>query len=195
MVRKVDALYDVAEALGYDGDKGKHSVDAVNDINVTLGYDGERKRRMTDALADLATVVDGGGGGGVNLGSLGIAASASGTPEVGKMSAEGECIAEVRIGNQLVLSAGDTSLNSPLFAAGLTLSTLPVPNSEVVCTAYVVTVDSNGRYATVDEWDGTLTRREVEVEGAAAWVWDFVMPELVEGESLELFIHLPSSST
>lgn len=75
------------------------------------------------------------------------------------------------------------------FAAGLTLSTAATPSSEVVCAAYVVTFDGNGKYATVEEWDGTLTKRETTADGEQAWCFDFVMPELAEGEAIELFLH------
>ena len=129
------------------------------------------------------------GGSGGSVGSVGIAAGVSGTPTVGSVGAESECIVEARLGDKIVTTAMDTPLNTMFFAAGLTLTTAPIPDGEVVCTAYVVTLDSNGRYATVEEWDGTLTKREVTVDGNQMWVWDFVMPELAEGEAIDLYLH------
>lgn len=182
-------VYDIAEKLGYEGARTQSSAKAVYACADALGFVGPHARRITDALSDLKTVVGGGGGGG-DLGPLGIAASASGTPTVGSMAAEGPCIAQVRVGDQLAVSSGDGQPLSTLhYAAGLTLTTPPVQSDTVVCSAYVVTLDSNGRYATVEEWDGTITRREVTAGGNQAWVWDFVMPELADGEALELFLH------
>jgi hypothetical protein len=184
-----DAIYEIAEKLGYQGDEGLTTTEAVYAVASALGYTGEHDKSVALALSDLNTVV-GGGGGGVDLGPIGTAAGASGTPEVGKMSAESPCIAEARVGDQLAVTSGDGQpLSTSHFAAGLTLTTPPVQSDTVVCSAYVVTLDSNSKYATVKEWDGTVTRREVTAGGSQAWVWDFVMPELAEGEAIELFLH------
>lgn len=180
-------IYDIAEQLGYEGARTQSSAKGVYACADALGFVGPHARRITDALSDLKTVVGGGGGG--NLGPIGIAAGVSGTPTVGSTAVESECIVEARLGDKLVTTAMDTPLNTMFFAAGLTLTTSPVQNDTAVCSAYVVTLDSNGKYATVEEWDGTVTRREVELEGEAAWVWDFVMPELAEGEAIDLYLH------
>lgn len=67
---KADKIFDIAEKLGYEGDTDGSTADAINAISDALGFDGPHKSRITSALADLYTVVDGGGGGGVELGDL-----------------------------------------------------------------------------------------------------------------------------
>lgn len=183
-----DAVYEIAEKLGYTGDEGLTTTEAVYAVASALGYTGEHDKSVALALSDLKTVVGGGGGGG-DLGVTGIVEGANGIPVVGGAPAENACIAEVRVGDQLAVSGGGASMDAYYFAAGLTLSTAATPSSEVVCAAYVVTFDGNGKYATVEEWDGTLTKRETTADGEQAWCFDFVMPELAEGEAIELFLH------
>lgn len=182
------AVYDIATKLGYTGDEGPSVASAIYAVAQARGYEGACEGDASQALQALYTVVGGGGGGG-GLGPIGIAAGVSGTPTVGSTAVESECIVEARLGDKPVTTAMDTPLNTMFFAAGLTLTTSPVQNDTAVCSAYVVTLDSNGKYATVEEWGGTVTRREVELEGEAAWVWDFVMPELAEGEAIDLYLH------
>lgn len=64
-----DAIYEIAEKLGYTGDEGLTTTEAVYAVASALGYTGEHDKSVALALSDLKTVVGGGGGGG-DLGDL-----------------------------------------------------------------------------------------------------------------------------
>ena len=187
-------VYDIAEKLGYEGARTQSSAKAVYACADALGFVGPHARRITDALSDLKTVV-GGGGGGVDLGPLASVGMVYNEPTVGSSQSPSGGVSEVRIGNALAVSSGGAGIMSPAYAAGLTLSTVPSPAEDVVCSFYVVTMDNNtGKYATVTAWDGTSTKRETTLYSGAAWVWDFVMPELEQGELLYYWYHEESGS-
>lgn len=59
-----DAIYEIAEKLGYTGDEGLTTTEAVYAVAAALGYTGEHDKSVALALSDLKTVVGGGGGGG-----------------------------------------------------------------------------------------------------------------------------------
>lgn len=59
-----DAIYEIAEKLGYQGDEGLTTTEAVYAVAAALGYTGEHDKSVALALSDLKTVVGGGGGGG-----------------------------------------------------------------------------------------------------------------------------------
>lgn len=190
---KADKIFDIAEKLGYEGDTEGSTADAINAVSDALGFDGPHKGRITSALADLYTVVDGGGGG-VDLGQLASVGMVYNEPTVGSSQSPSGGVSEVRIGNALAVSSGGAGIMSPAYAAGLTLSTIPV-SEDAACSFYVVTIDNNtGKYATVTAWDGTATKRETTLHGQPAWCFDFVMPELEQGELLYYWYHEESGS-
>lgn len=57
-----DAIYEIAEKLGYQGDEGLTTTEAVYAVAAALGYTGEHDKSVALALSDLKTVVGGGGG-------------------------------------------------------------------------------------------------------------------------------------
>lgn len=58
-----DAIYEIAEKLGYTGDEGLTTTEAVYAVASALGYTGEHDKSVALALSDLKTVVGSGGGG------------------------------------------------------------------------------------------------------------------------------------
>ena len=74
-----DAIYEIAEKLGYEGARTQSSAKGVYACADALGFVGPHARRITDALSDLKTVVGGGGGGGDLGAGVGIACTLAST--------------------------------------------------------------------------------------------------------------------
>lgn len=74
-----DAVYEIAEKLGYTGDEGLTTTEAVYAVASALGYTGEHDKSVALALSDLKTVVGGGGGGGDLGAGVGIACTLAST--------------------------------------------------------------------------------------------------------------------
>lgn len=131
------------------------------------------------------------GGGGVDVGPLVFVGCALATPTVGGSFHTSPYITLAKIGDVAIYD--NSALGDPAggsFAAGLTLTTDAIPTEYAdTMNAYVCTVDGSNQYATVELWDGTLTREDTEYEGDPAYQWTFTVPELQEGEALVFHVH------
>ena len=65
-----DAIYAIAEKLGWTGTEGRTTAEAIYAVASTYGYTGEHDRQTALALNDLCSVVTSGGGGGGDIGAL-----------------------------------------------------------------------------------------------------------------------------
>lgn len=182
--------------------KGSQAVPRGRTITDALDALADAMAGADVPLANCTTIVNaidvvtanysGGGGGGVDVGAMAFVGCALATPTVGGSFHTSPIIALAKIGDVTIYDysiVGDPAGGS--FAAGLTLTTDAIPTEYAnTMNAYVCTADGSNQYATVELWDGTLTREDAEYEGDPAYQWTFTMPELQEGESFILWSYL-----
>lgn len=183
-----DAIYEIAEKLGYTGDEGLTTTEAVYAVASALGYTGEHDKSVALALSDLKTVV-GGGGGGEPLGEL-VAwpLLVSGTPVVGGEPAfsPSSQVTAVKVGSSYVAKKSydwQAPLETQFVASGASI-VFTLPDAYVSnLTGYVVTLNSDwSQYVTVELWGGTVSKETSSAPNAHDYVVE--MPSLQNGEVL-----------
>lgn len=183
-----DAIYEIAEKLGYTGDEGLTTTEAVYAVAAALGYTGEHDKSVALALSDLKTVVGGGGGGG-SLGDL-VAwpLLVSGTPVVGGEPAisSSSQVTAVKVGSSYVVKKSpdwQSPLDAQYVASGASI-VFTLPDAFVSSlTGYVVTLNDDwSQYVTVEPWSGTVAKTTSEAPNAHDYVIE--MPLLQNGEIL-----------
>lgn len=189
------AILAVASAVkGEEVAGGDGSVNGALDIlaDALAGEDVEVPMTNQGAILALAQYVSGGGGG-VDLGPLGLVfAETANVPTVNEGAVLDTLIDTGKI-DEVEVFGGDPATSVSRAAAGLTLTTFDIlaENADTM-DAYVCTLDADYKYATVEPWDGTITRRDATHYGDPAYQWEFVMPELQEGEYLVMWAYLAS---
>lgn len=186
-----DAIYEIAEKLGYTGDEGLTTTEAVYAVASALGYTGEHDKSVALALSDLKTVVGGGGGGG-DLGALQqCPLFIDVVPVVGNTASidDGRSFENFKVGDTVIIN----NLNGTVeqVAAGITAVAFLATEAGLQVDAYVCTVEVDGDYnlvyTTVSPWTGTVT--EGQDEGGVT-PWSLVIPELQNDASLFLYPHV-----
>lgn len=180
-----DAIYEIAEKLGYTGDEGLTTTEAVYAVASALGYTGEHDKSVALALSDLKTVV----GGGEQLGEL-VAwpLLVSERPVVGgepSLSPSSQVTA-VKVGSSYVVKKSydwQTPLESQSVASGASV-VFTLPDAYVgSLTGYVVTFNDDwSQYATVELWSGMATKTTSDAPNAHDYVVE--MPLLENGKVL-----------
>ena len=164
------------------------ALDALADA--LAGENVQAKPTIADAI-DVITENYTPGGVGQLITVLG---EGDGVPEVGNRLSGFPIVASVRMGESVICDA-EANAGAYLVAAGVTAVTVitpPVYGTAV--DAYVCTFegsDADGwEYKTVEPWDGTITREDVEYQGDACYRWSFTVPELNDGEWLILWMYV-----
>ena len=177
------------QVTGGDGNVGT-ALDILADA--LAGENVEVPMTQQGAILALAQYVGGGGG---CVGQLmTVLGEGTGVPEVGNMLDDYPIVASVRMGESVICDA-EANAGAYLVAAGVTAVTVITPPVYATAVdAYVCTFegsDADGwEYKTVEPWDGTITREEVEYQGDACYRWAFTVPELQDGEWLILWAYL-----
>lgn len=178
-----DAIYEIAEKLGYQGDEGLTTTEAVYAVAAALGYTGEHDKSVALALSDLYTVVGGGGGGGVTLGDMQTAPYvAYAVPEVGNSFASGQLdLFKLGVGDAVAidtLTIGSGMFSVPCVAAGVTLVFPGLTAAADIIAAYACTYDGTlSKYGTVTPLNLAITR-EAMPDFPDGSFYSFVMPEM-----------------
>lgn len=187
-----DAIYEIAEKLGYQGDEGLTTTEAVYAVASALGYTGEHDKSVALALSDLKTVVGGGGGGGSygpSMVEYGLTFSAA--PSVGNYPAVTWGAVKAYAGDSLVFEANPSKTypTGVKFATGITVETQPFPDN-FECGVYAATVSDNS-YATVRQIEIEYTSHPTVIQGMSAQYWTFTIAEgdLEDGEFVVLYPH------
>ena len=145
-----DAIYEIAEKLGYTGDEGLTTTEAVYAVASALGYTGEHDKSVALALSDLKTVVGSGGGGGSYGPSMVEYAYSQNAPIVGNAISLTWGAWRAYAGSSLVYStsiSGTYSSGIVMLATGLTIDSVPFPTTATTCDVYAVTKDAGGDVA------------------------------------------------
>lgn len=188
-----DAIYEIAEKLGYTGDEGLTTTEAVYAVAAALGYTGEHDKSVALALSDLKTVVGGGGGG--DLGALQPCSMVAweNQPTVNSPASDATYMRfeSFDVDGQNVLAAVDESeqIDSvKMLSAGLTCTFILSDSDFDTASAYLVTLDESYNYQTVTPWSGSIIKNDSQYEGAHSYT--FTMPELQEGVFLVFWPHI-----
>lgn len=191
-----DAILKLADAVS-----GNTSANVATDVQalavlaqaMTGGVPAEPLATVDDAIGYIADNYTGGGGG-VDVGAMSECFTDTMEPTVGHVIFDGFAIAVIKIGDAVIV---DTSPYGSLWlaASGVAAITAMYPAEDAnTASAYVCTfeldADENKVYKTVEPWDGTITREEVEQQGATYYRWAYTVPALDDGESLVIWPHV-----
>lgn len=185
-----DAIYEIAEKLGYTGDEGLTTTEAVYAVAAALGYTGEHDKSVALALSDLKTVVGGGGGG--DLGALTNISILDAEPVVDSALSEADAsFTYVMLGDAVVASAssgfGEIACGSKAYAWLYEED----KSASITVTAWKVTYEDDGHdfvcksaTALSGATCGVTYGDPLSLDESATWAY-LVIPDpstLVDGE-------------
>lgn len=189
MAKIKQTILDIAEANGYEGGEPKTIIGALDALtDAVAGDDEDGGTSINGAVKALAPYIGGGGGGGSFGEMLLVPMVDSAAPTVGGSAESAEGAKIIKIGTSAetdIVSGSGEQLGVMFVAAGLYITVMPSSADVPSVDGYVVTLDmQTAKYATVAQWDGTITLDTTSVEGFNCF--GFTMPELEQSEYLIL---------